>query len=93
MTSRPPIRSDGAIQLLGELQLVPGARLCVACAARHMRVEKWTVLKLIRETVLLGDVMCVQAPCSRRRRIETVATLRPLPFSRLDGQAPDEQHP
>jgi hypothetical protein len=88
MTDRSPIRSEAAVEFLGELQLTPRGRLCVPCAAARLRVEKWAILKLIRETLLAGDVICLHTDCSRCCRIELVAALRPLPFSRLHEVTP-----
>jgi hypothetical protein len=84
MTDRSPIRSEAAVEFLGELQLAPRGRLCVPCVAARLGLEKWAVLKLIRETLLAADVICLHTDCSRCCRVEFVAALRPLPFSRLD---------
>jgi len=88
MPDLPPIRSEAAVEFLGELQLTPRGRLCVPCAAARLGLEKWAILKLIRETLLAGDVICLHTDCSRCCRVELVAALRPLPYSRLDEVTP-----
>jgi hypothetical protein len=77
----PPIRSDAALEFLGELQVARLRRLCVPCAALELRVNDWAVLKMIRETVLAGDVTCLYTDCSRCRQVQLVAALRALDCS------------
>jgi hypothetical protein len=81
---RPRIQlnvSEDAMILLGVLRITPNARLCPDCAANHLAVEKWDVMKCVRELVVAGLVTCQVSDCGICAGRQLVAAIRFDPFS------------
>src|SRR5262245_58685170 len=55
--------SESAIRLLTALRAHPHRSLCPECAARDLALMKWDVVKLIRELIGSGGVLCSYALC------------------------------
>ena len=52
------VLSERATSLLAFLRSIPDSAACDACMAAHLGVDRYDVLKAIRELVLTGRVMC-----------------------------------
>ena len=52
------VLSERATSLLAFLRSIPDSAACDACMAAHLGVDRYDVLKAIRELVLTGCVMC-----------------------------------
>ncbi len=74
--------SEASSRLLAALKAMPDGKLCPACAAARLEVDRWDALKSIRELVARGDVACGPSVCSSCRNQDLVAFLRPVPFTR-----------
>ena len=73
------VLSERATSLLAFLRSIPDSAACDACMAAHLGVDRYDVLKAIRELVLTGRVMCTFRGCSvclERRLIATFRTRR-----------------
>ena len=55
-----------------------GGKACSSCLAGAVRIERWDVLKGIRELILTGRVRADTDDCGVCRRRELVARLLPL---------------
>src|SRR5947207_1891705 len=75
-------------QLLAELEAISDGKLCPACAAARLNVDRWGALKAIREVVGHGDVLCAAAVCSACGNRELVAFLRRVPGTRTRPISP-----
>jgi hypothetical protein len=61
-----------------QLTQIFGARACSSCLAAALKIERWDVLKGIRELILTGRVRAETDDCGVCRRRELVARLLPL---------------
>jgi hypothetical protein len=61
-----------------QLHQIVGGMACSSCLAAHMKIERWDVLKGIRELILTGRVRAETDYCGICRRHELVARLLPL---------------
>ena len=55
-----------------------GGKACSPCLAARLKIERWDVLKGIRELILTGRVRAETDHCGLCRRYELVAGLLPL---------------
>ena len=72
--------SENAARLLTDLKQRPAASLCPDCAARELGVTTWDVLKLIRELIGDGRVLCTYALCLTCAKPTLVVMVRRQPW-------------
>jgi hypothetical protein len=70
--------SEAAARLLEELKIVPGGKLCVACAGARVGAAREGVLRIMRELVANGHIIHGQFRCSSCGGRALVAFLRPF---------------
>src|SRR6266498_4058759 len=70
------ILSESATRLLEELKTPPELGLCPACARTRLGLEHWDVLKLVRELIGAGLVLCVFDVCPVCGQRDLVTILR-----------------
>jgi len=78
------VLSENAERLLADLRYTPATSLCPDCAARDLALTKWDVLKLIRELIGDGRVLCSYAFCLSYRRPTLVVEVRRKAWPPLD---------
>jgi hypothetical protein len=77
--------SETAEALLSLLRTLPQHATCENCAASYLQVDRHDALKVIRELILNGHILCSDAPCSICHDERVVARLRgPSPLSSRD---------
>jgi hypothetical protein len=73
--------SGHAETLLSFLAMRAGSGACEKCAAAHLGVDRYDALKVIRELVLAGRILCASAICSictERRLVARVHREQPF---------------
>ena len=65
-----------AKRLLNELAFTPHVALCLACAARRLDVDRWDVMKAIRDLITSGSILCLFTLCWDCGESELVARAR-----------------
>jgi hypothetical protein len=68
--------SDDAARLLIDLQAQPNASVCADCESTRLSLPKWDVVKLVRELIGTGDVLCRFQRCQACRETTLVVTAR-----------------
>ena len=76
--------SENAGRLLSNLEHQPAASLCPDCAVTDLALTKWDVLKLIRELIATGRVLCRYVYCHGCRELTLVVTVRVSAWPPLD---------
>jgi len=73
--------SEAARRFLTELQQLPEASLCPDCASTRLSLEKWDVMKLVRELIADGSVLARYKRCEVCLNETLVVTTRSHPSS------------
>jgi hypothetical protein len=51
-------------------------QICVLCLVHALHVERWLLLKSVRELITVGRVLCMYEACSLCRRCDLVLSHR-----------------
>jgi|SRR5882724_2053246 len=68
--------SATADAVLEFLRTIQNSRACEECGAAYLSVDRWAVLKSIRELVVAGRILCTYDQCVICRERRLVARLR-----------------
>jgi len=72
------VGSEFAAMVHDQFRQTVGGKVCSPCLAAALKVDRWDVLKGIRELILTGLVRAEADECGVYRRQELVARLLPL---------------
>jgi len=68
--------SKSALATLSFLRTLPASVACEKCIGAYLRVERLDVLKIIRELIEAGRILCQYAECPVCRERDIVAEVR-----------------
>jgi hypothetical protein len=68
--------SKSAVAMLSFLRTLPTSVACDSCIAAYLRAERLDVLKIIRELIEAGRILCRYAECPVCRERGIVAEVR-----------------
>ena len=70
------MQSELAERLLDALTSPPDVAVCPQCAGRRLEVDRWDIVKAIKELIAARSVLCLLAVCTDCGRREMVTRVR-----------------
>ena len=77
--------SEAAAGTLSFLRTIRNRVACEECVAAYLAIDRYDVLKSIRELIVAGQVLCTYADCTicrERRLVVQTRAGRPQPFGK-----------